>query len=123
MRTRANNSSELMKWLPPGVLLVALILLFARGGAVMMVLGSMLRFLLYFFLFYLLYKMIRGAFTMKRIFDNVMRESNEAERRYRGDASTPHGARPYRASNYNGTTIDICPQCGEEIKYAHRCKK
>ena len=92
----------------PGILIgVTLGMVVFRGA--LPALLPLLRFGFIFFVIYMALRMLKGLFFVRGAWSHLSREAA----RYQGS----HGA-----AGSGGTTIDICPQCGDILEPRHRCR-
>ena len=88
-----------------GLTLAALLL---RGA--LPVLLPLIRFLVIFLLLYWAFRALRTAFFIKGAFDHFNRSAAGARQ-------------PRDADTSGGSTIDICPHCGNMLMAGHRCPR
>lgn len=101
------------KWTIRFLLGLAIGVFLIKGGFVFI--GPILRYALIFFLIYLGYR------TYK-VYSAISGKIN-SEFNYRNPKNGGSYGSNGRQNYHDGTTIEICPECGSEKKPGHKCKK
>ena len=102
-------NGRLMRNWPVLIIGTVLTVLLLRGAAPALL--PLMRFLLIFFLIYFVIRTLKAMFFIKGAWDILNRRQQTAN-------PTSH-----RSDGGAGTTIDLCPQCGDVLEPRHRCRR